>query len=105
MRTLAFNVNSQQLTKDPACDFSGLVAGTRNYLQACFSFSQEWADCQLVASFWRGKKEHAAYIVNGVCDIPPEALVGRTFKVSVTGQKGDYRITTNKVVVHQEVDR
>lgn len=105
MRTLAFNVDSQQLTKDPACDFSGLVAGTRNYLRAHFTFSHEWEDCILVASFWRGEKEHATHIIGGVCDIPTEALVGATFRVSVTGQKGDYRITTNKVVVRQEVNR
>lgn len=105
MRTLAFNVNSQQITKDPACDFSGLVAGTRNYLQAHFTFSHEWDDCLLVASFWRGKKEYAVRIVDGVCDIPPEALVGATFRVSVTGQKGGYRIPTNRVTVRQEANR
>lgn len=105
MRALAFNVDSQQLIKDPACDFSGLVAGTRNYLQAHFTFSHEWDGCDLVARFWRGSKEHARFIVDGVCDIPPEVLVGATFKVSVTGQRGNYRITTNRVVVRQEVDR
>lgn len=105
MRLLMFNVDSQHITKDPDCDFAGLVAGTRNYLKAYFSFSQEWDGCDLVASFWRGSKEHAVRIVNGACEIPPEALVGRTFKVSVTGQKGDYRITTNRTLVCQEVNR
>ena len=105
MRLLMFNVDSQHITKDPNCDFTGLVAGTRNYLKACFSFSQEWDGCQLVASFWRGDKEHAAFIEDGVCEIPPEALTGMVFKVSVTGQKGSYRITTNRVSVRQEVNK
>ena len=105
MRLLTFNVDSQHIIKDPGCDFSGLVAGTRDYLKACFSFSPEWSDCELVASFWRGGKEHAARIVDGVCDIPPEALTGRVFSVSVTGQKGRYRITTNRVTVCQEVSK
>lgn len=103
MRLLMFNVDSQHISRDPTCDFSGLVAGTRNYLRASFSFSEEWDNCKLVASFWRGDKEYAAHIVDGVCDIPDEVLVGMTFHVSVTGQRGGYRITTNRVSVRQEV--
>lgn len=105
MRLLMFNVDSQHITRDPECDFTGLVAGTRNYLKACFSFSQEWDGCVLVASFWRGGREHAVRIIDGACEIPPEVLSGMTFSVSVTGQKGDYRITTNRVTVRQEVNR
>ena len=103
MRLLKFNVNAQHIQKDPDCDFNNIVAGTRNYLRAQFTFSPEWQDCVLVASFWRGKNEHAVLIENGECDIPPDALVGRTFRVSITGQHGDYRITTNKTLVRQEV--
>lgn len=104
-RTLTFNINGQQIAKDPKCDFSGLVAGTVGYLKAKFTFSEEWNDCILVASFWRGNNEHAARIVNGECEIPSEALTGAIFKVSVTGKRGDYKITTNKVFVRQEVNR
>lgn len=102
MRVLSFNVGSQQISKDPQCDFKGLVAGTQKYLQARFSFSPEWQDCILVASFWRGNNEHAVLIKDNVCEIPSEVLTGRAFSVSVTGQRGDYRITTNKVYVRQE---
>lgn len=103
MRVLTFNVNAQRLTKDSHCDFSGLVAGSRNYLKASFSFSPEWDDCVLVASFWCHGKEHAVVIKDNMCDIPSEALTGVTFAVSVTGQRGDYRITTNRVLIRQEV--
>jgi hypothetical protein len=106
MRLLTFNVESQCVHKDPNCDFTNIVAGTKNYLRAKFTFSDEWRDCVKVASFWRGEKEYAAVLnSDGICDIPPEALIGATFRVSVIGQKQDYRITTNKIVVRQEVPR
>ena len=105
MRSLDFNVDAQYISKDQNCDFTKLVAGTRNYLRAHFTFSPEWHECVRVASFWRGGKEHAVIIQNNTCDIPSEVLIGPTFRVSVTGQRGDYRITTNKVLVRQEVYR
>lgn len=105
MRTLEFNVQAQHIYKNPNCDFTKIVAGTKNYLQAHFTLSPEWHDCLLVASFWRGGKEYAVLIQNGTCDIPPEALGGRTFGVSVTGQRGDYILTTNQTIVRQEVFR
>ena len=106
MRLLTFNVDSQSVHKDPNCDFSNIVAGTENYLRAKFTFSDEWRDCVKVASFWRGEKEHAVLINgDGTCEIPPEVLTGATFRVSVIGQKQGYRITTNKIIVRQEVSR
>lgn len=43
MRTLKFIVNAQKLEKDPSCDFSGIVSGTKGYLEAEFSVSKEWS--------------------------------------------------------------
>lgn len=103
MRTLKFIVNAQKISKDPLCDFNDIVAGTKNYLDAEFAFSSEWDDCILVASFWRGSKEHAKRIVNNKCVIPPEVLTGATFRVSVTGRRDNYCITTDKVLVRQVV--
>lgn len=103
MRVLEFNVDAQHIYKDPDCDFTDIVAGSKNYLHAHFTFSPEWDDCILVASFWRGGKEHARLLENGTCDIPPEVLTGRTFGVSVIGQRGDYLITTDRIIVRQEV--
>ena len=103
MRLLKFNVNAQKISKAPDCDFTNLVAGTSGYLRAHFTFSPEWNNCVKVAQFWRGEREYAVLIENGMCDIDPEALVGQTFRVSVIGQRGSYRITSNKVLVRQEV--
>ena len=105
MRILRFNVDIQHIHKDSNCDFTNIVAGTHNYLQAHFTFSPEWHDCIIAASFWRGGKEHAVLTEDGKCDIPNEVLGGRTFGISLTGQRDDYRITTNRIIVRQEVPR
>jgi hypothetical protein len=105
-RILEFDVNKQRLTKRRECDFSNIVAGSVGYLKAKFYFSQsEWRGCRKAASFWINDEEHAVLLdKNNSCDIPPEALVGEKFQVSVTGLKSDYKITTNKTKVKQEVN-
>ena len=105
MRLLNFIVNGQHISKDPNCDFSKIVAGSSNYLKAHFTFSPEWHDCKKAASFWRGGKEHAVLLKNDMCDIPPEALTGLTFGVSVTMQSGNLKVPTDRVIVSQEVYR
>lgn len=105
MRLLDFKVDAQQISKDPNCDFTNIVAGTSNYLRARFTFSPEWQGCMKAASFWRAGKEHAVILKDDECDIPPEVLTGITFGVTVKGRNGDYCITTNKTIVRQEVAR
>ena len=106
MRTLEFIVEQQQLTKDPTCDFTHIVAGSKNYLRAHFTFSDDWDGCLKAASFWRGGEEHAVLLDDeGRCMIPPEALVGATFAVTVLGKKGSLELPTNRVTVRQEVLR
>ena len=103
IRTLRFIVNGQQIKKDPKCDFNKIVRGTSGYLKAGFSLSNEWIGCRIAASFWCLGKEYPA-IVNrdGVCLIPDESLKWSNFKVSLTGIRDGYKITTNKVTVEQE---
>lgn len=103
MRVLEFIVNDQILTKNPSCNFDNIAPGTKGYLQARFSFSPEWNNHVLIARFFRGKDEHARQIVNNTCEIPPEVLIGRTFRVSVLGQLNDITLTTNEILVVQEV--
>lgn len=104
-RLLKFNVTGQRITKAPDCDFTDIVAGTSGYLKAKFEFSHEWDGCTKVAQFWRGDKECATLIENGECDIDPTILVGPTFRVSVIGQRTNFRITTNKTLIRQEVQK
>ena len=77
MRTLKFNVEGQSLKKDSACDFSGIVKGSKGYLQCSFSFSREWAGCKVAASFWSYDKEKGATPVVNVFirpDVNPTVL-------------------------------
>lgn len=104
MRVLRFLVDKQLICRDPACDFSGLVPGTRGYLQAEFSFSPEWEGCVKVASFLslQDKEFPPQVLKDGkTCMIPEEALKYRKFKVKVIGKKGSLRIPTNEVTVNQ----
>lgn len=102
MRTLKFIVNGQGLKKDPACDFSGIVKGTKGYLKASFSLSSEWNGCKVAASFWKLNKEHAAPVIGNECEIPEEVLTYDNFYVQLTGVRPGYRIKTTKVLVTQE---
>lgn len=102
MRTLKFIIQGQQIKKDPDCDFSGIVSGTKGYLYAQFSFSEEWEGCRMAAVFSSMRKEYPQPIKNGRCVIPAEALEWDNFGVRVVGQRDGYRITTNEVKVKQE---
>lgn len=104
-RVLEFEVSKQHLTRKRGCDFKKIVAGSTGYLRAKFYFSQsEWDGCRKAASFWLNNTESAVLLdESNTCIIPSEVLVGEKFEVSVTGVRSDYRITTNKTKVRQEV--
>ena len=102
MRILRFIVNRQILSPDEACDFTGLIPGTKGYLIAKFDFSPEWAGCKKAASFWRYGDEYAVPIIGSECVIPEEVLDSRSIQVSVTGGRDGYRIVTNKCRLKQE---
>lgn len=101
MRILDFIVSGQTLRCDPECDFTGIAPGSRGYLHARFSFSQEWTGCKKVALFYCRGKEFPAPLVKGVCVIPAEALVGSIVQVSVEGRRGDFRITAGTAAFKQ----
>lgn len=104
MRILKFIVDNQIIRPDPKCDFSGLVPGTKGYLQAEFSFSPEWRGCTKVAAFWSamGREYPPQILEDGkTCIIPEEALKRRTFRVQVIGKNSEVQLTTNKAVVNQ----
>ena len=105
MRVLRFNVDGQMIAQDPTCDFTGLVPGSKGYLLAEFSFSQEWDGAIKVASFYSALgKEYPPQVLKGgkTCLIPEEALKKRVFKIQVIGKKNGLKITTNKVTVNQD---
>lgn len=102
MRILKFNVSEQLIEKDSSCDFTGIVAGTKGYLQAAFSLSSEWRGCKMAAVFSCLGKEYPVPVIRERCDIPDEALKWYSFGVRLVGEKEGYRITTNEIKVRQE---
>lgn len=104
MRNISFIVSGQKLRKDPKCDFDGIVAGTRNYLVADFSFDGQWSGMSKVAVFKCLSQKFPSKIQDNKCHIPQEALVWSNFSLYIVGQNNDgVRIQTNDVMVKQEV--
>lgn len=104
MRVLKFIARGQSLQKDPNCDFSGIIRGSKGYLIAEFSFDSSWRGCMIAASFWHLGEEYAAIVKDNRCLIPNEALEGFSVGVSVTGKRKGYLIKTNKVKFEQGVE-
>lgn len=100
MRLLEYKVLGQRLI--PVGDHDGVVAGSRGYLQAKFSFDESWNGCTKVASFCINGKEYAERLdKNDSCIIPHEVLVGSTFDVYVEGRKPGYRIPSRTITERQ----
>lgn len=105
MRILDFIVSSQKIERDPLCDFSGIAPGSRGYIHARFRFSADWRGCKKVVVFSCRGKDYPTPLLGGICEIPAEALVGSTVNVSVVGQRGNTRITTNTASFQQSSGR
>lgn len=100
-RKLRFIVTGQEIRKDPSCDFTNIVANSRGYLTASFTFLGDWSGMQKVGLFYKYGQEYAEKIVNNECVIPAEALTYTNFQVGVCGVKDATRVFTNKVVIEQ----
>lgn len=98
-RTLEFKVTGQKITKSG--DFSGLVHGTKGYLEVRFDCSQEWNGCRKAAVFARYEKEYFRPVVNGKAEVPDEIADLRNWTVQLVGEKDGFRILTNKEEVVQ----
>lgn len=105
MRKLKFDVEEQKIKKNDYCDFSNIVSGTKGYLFAKFSFSNEWIGMVKVAEFRRFENSecYSVKIVNGMCEIPSEVLSRKRWFLNVVGKKKNIILTTNKISVSQEV--
>lgn len=105
MRVLKFIVDGNNITQDPACDFTGLLPGSEEQIQAEFVFSSEWESRTKVAAFWSVMdKEYEPQVINSdnVCLIPKEALSKVAFKVQVLGKRRNHDLVkTDTVLVYQ----
>ena len=75
MRILKFIVTGQKIERNQACNFTGLVPGTSGYLQAEFSFSEEYRGCEKIAVFYKYSDSKYPVHLNGdTCMIPEQVL-------------------------------
>ena len=105
MRTLKFIVNGQTIKQDPTCNFDGLCPGSEGYLQAEFTFDNQWENTVKVVGFYSnmGREYEPAILKDGKsCIIPTEALKNRVFKIKVIGKNGEQKLVTNKIAVTQK---
>ena len=104
MRILSFNVKNQTIEKDPSCDFSGLVAGSKGYLAVRFTFSDDWDRCSKVVGFFaKNGKEFPPCILleDNVCRVPDGATAYHEFSMKVYGKRNGCVITTRPIVIRQ----
>jgi hypothetical protein len=98
MRMLNFTVEGQRLKKEG--DFSGIRAGSVNYLKCQFrSGDEDWKRSKKAAVF------NDIYPVSldetQSCMVPEEVSGDRSFRVQLVGQNGKTRIVTNAVLIEQ----
>lgn len=106
MRVLEFIADGQKLSRDPDCDFTGIAAGSRGYLQARFRFSKEWSGCKKVAVFTARGEDYPVGLIDNMCVIPWEALeTAKAVQVYVIGRRPGYQITTAETAFPQTVRR
>ena len=92
---LEFSVKNQIIERT---DNFKVVADSRNYLQARFSFSEEWEN-EITAIFGTGDSYYNVILEDNACVVPWEVIKAPFFSVSVVC--GD-RITANTVSVEVE---
>ena len=103
MRTLKFIIEGLSIRKDPQCDFSGIVPGTKGYLRAEFNFDHDWTGCEKMVVFSHPSIERIPVrVINNACMIPEEVLKHRKFKIEVIGVRPKVRLTTNRLEVKQD---
>ena len=102
MRTLRFYVDGQRISKDSKCNFSGIVAGSKGYLDCMFSFSKDWENLAKVAVFRTADTTKYIPIVNNRCDMPDDVTDSTRIHVSVIGKDAYTALSTSTAVVMQQ---
>lgn len=101
MRTLYFLVEGQKLRKNG--DFSGIVKGSKGYLQCIVNTDTTWDGSRTFAVFTNDKNvESAVEVIGNRCQVPDDITDESCFCVSFVGVKRNQKIVTNKVLIEQE---
>lgn len=96
MNQLKFNVNNQIITRT---DHFRVVAGSKNYLNAEFTFTDEWKGEDIIAIFGHNGEYYQVALENNACLVPWEVIKDPAFSVSLFC---DNLITANIVRVNVE---
>lgn len=101
MRYLKFKVEGQKLEKNG--DFNDIVAGSKGYLVADFSFDNDWKGLAKVAVFEAiGTTIPVSIDKYGQCNVPNEVTDKDYINVKVIGKKENVTIVTNYVMFFQK---
>jgi hypothetical protein len=97
---LTFNVIQQHLSCSSTAAI--LAAGSKEYVTAQFSFSEEWEDTVKTAVFYTNLQNayHVLLSDGGSCTVPSEVLTSKKFTAGVFGVRGTERITSTVVDIH-----
>lgn len=101
-RTLEFIVDGQRLRKDPSSNFSGIVSGSKGYLECHFSFSGEWKSLRKAVQFKTGDSVVYKPVVDDKCQVPNEVTGDTRIHVSLIGKGASVYLTTNEAVILQK---
>ena len=100
-RALSFVVEGQKIKRDDNCDFSGLVAGTKNFYEAKFMFDSSWEDYKKIVVFRAKDVLKYVPLTTDSCMIPDEIVEALIYYVSVVGINGDVSLPTTEVFIKQ----
>ena len=101
MKILEFKIDGQTMTVEP---YGRVVAGSKGYLRARFSFDPSWHGARKAVSFFeKDGTEHPVLMRVDECNVPDAVTDGSVFRVSVTGDSNGSRMSTNRVAIIQEV--
>ena len=98
---LRFTVRKKVLKKDLTTPFNKMIFGSGQPYAVEFGLDDEWRGFSCVAAFVTEVRTYYVPLVSGKANIPEEALQHKKFSVSVVGQKGNTRLTTNENQVIQ----
>ena len=101
MRVLKFKVNQQKLEKDPSCDFSDIIQGSKNYLCCDFVFDKNLQKYRKVACFINDRSVEYVPIINDRCFVPDSVAQGDVINFFITFVDKEEQFDTNQIYVRQ----
>lgn len=102
MYTLSFNVNKDRLYLIPE-ESDDIPMNAEESVVAYFNFSSEWKDAAVVIGFYNADGECPPQVLmeDSYCNVPPEAVSGRWFRLVAIGKKNKTLLKTNKLTLLQ----